>query len=103
MDWDSHLERIDRLEVVDVEKDLDVRQHFLGLGLDRVRLILPRRPAVREEQVVAVARIQGEHWLLPRRAQPHVRSGPSLLFNPSLAERHDDEPDHQEERKEAGG
>eukprot|EP00964_Phaeocystis_antarctica_P031903 scaffold18046_cov63-Phaeocystis_antarctica.AAC.3 len=55
---DILLERIDRLEVVDVEEDGGVRQQHLELPLDGGALVLPRPPDVGEEQVPAVALLQ---------------------------------------------
>eukprot|EP00964_Phaeocystis_antarctica_P085764 scaffold54234_cov60-Phaeocystis_antarctica.AAC.4 len=55
---DVLLERVDRLEVVDVEENGGVGQQQAELSLDRGTLILPRAPDVAEEEVPAVALLQ---------------------------------------------
>ena len=52
---DVLFERVDGLQVVDVEEDGGTRQHDSKLPLDRGALILPGRPDVREKHVPHMA------------------------------------------------
>ena len=64
---DLLLERRDVGEIVDVEEDPHAGQGLLEQLLDRARLVLPRRPHVRDEEVVAQLDI--EQWRADRAAR----------------------------------